>query len=253
MGVGTPRVKSPPGRANRSQDLPDFPQQTPSDLYLGEETARVERAKSATFRKLALVPIQTAPGTLDEQAAIAAGRRLLRKNLLTALGTGTVLLASGLFAWEHWLLGLLLGILYSNAFEYLYHRFLLHRESGRFSERHQQHHDAFGQQDEALHITFGDSPQAVGLLIAVNSLPFALLDQLGVGVGAGVVLGFVAYYALYEEIHWRIHLGGLPRRLEWMRRHHFAHHKGTPGRYNVFLPIFDTLLGWTHRARHHAR
>ena len=248
MGVRTPGKKSPPYGASRSQNPPDPVKGTPSDPYLSKGPASGERAKSPAFRRPALVPIKTAPGAVDEQAAIAAGRRLLRKNLLTAGGTGAVLLASGLFAWEHWLLGLLLGILYSNAFEYLYHRFLLHSESGRFSERHQHHHDAFGQQDEALHITFGDSPKAVGLLIAVNSLPFALVDQLGVGVGAGVLLGFVTYYALYEEIHWRIHLGGLPRRLEWMRRHHFAHHKGSPRRYNVFLPIFDTLLGWTHRA-----
>ena len=183
------------------------------------------------------------PAVLTEEQAMAAGRRVHRTLLVTALVTGVVLLGSGLFAWRHWLLGLFLGLLYSNVFEYLYHRLLLHNESGPFSERHQIHHESWGRADEALHVNFGSSPVGVVPLLVVNSLPFALLDFLGAGIGGGVVIAFVAYYVAYEEIHWRIHLGGLPRRLEWMRRYHFAHHRGSTGRYNVFLPICDKLFG----------
>ena len=31
-------------------------------------------------------------------------------------------------------------------------------------------------------------------------------------------------------------------RLQWMRRHHLAHHKGVPGRYGVLFPILDHLF-----------
>lgn len=186
-----------------------------------------------------------ATGVIRAEQAVAIGRRMLRHNLLAALATGAVLLATGLFGWERWLLGLLIGALYSNAFEYAYHRFVLHWGKGRFAENHQVHHESFGRPDEPLHVNFGDSPRNVALLILVNSLPFALLEWLGAGIGAGVVIGFTAYYMSYEVVHWRIHLGRLPRWLEWMRTYHFGHHKGVPGRYNVFLPICDKLFAWT--------
>lgn len=184
----------------------------------------------------------TAAGVVQEEQAIDVGRRKLRHNLLAALATGAGLLGSGLFGWGHWLLGLLIGVLYSNGFEYAYHRILLHSVTGRFSENHRVHHESFGRPDEPLHVNFGGSPLEVVLLIVVNSLSFALLDLLGAGIGAGVVMGFVAYYMTYEALHWQIHLGRLPSWLEWMRRYHFAHHKGVPGRYNVFLPICDALF-----------
>lgn len=184
-----------------------------------------------------------AANVFTEEQAIAVGRQLLRHNVVAAFLTGAVLLWSGLFGWGHWLLGLLIGVLYSNGFEYFYHRFFLHDGTGRLSQNHRLHHESFGQSDEALHLSFGSSPVGVVLLVAVNSLPFALLDSTGAGIGGGVVIGFVGYFAIFEEMHWRIHLGRLPKRLEWMRRHHFAHHKGSAGRYNVFLPICDKLFG----------
>lgn len=179
---------------------------------------------------------------ITELEAMAIGRRTLHQNLLAAGATGTLLLFTGLFGWGHWLLGLLVAVLYSNSFEYVYHRFLLHRGDGEMTSEHRQHHDSFGQPHEPLHVNFGDSPVNVAMLIVANSLPFALLDWLGAGIGAGVVLGFVVYYMAYEVIHWRIHLGWLPRWLESIRAHHFAHHKGVPGHYNVFLPICDRLF-----------
>lgn len=184
----------------------------------------------------------TATGMVTEEHAVAIGRRMLRHNLLAALATGAVLLATGLFGWNRWLLGLLIGILYSNGFEYAYHRYLLHSLTGRLSQNHHIHHESFGRPDEPLHVNFGGSPLEVAILIVVNSLAFALLDLLGAGIGAGVVIGFVAYYMTYERMHWQIHLGRLPGWLEWMRRYHFAHHKGVPGRYNVFLPLCDKLF-----------
>ena len=130
---------------------------------------------------------------------------------------------------------------YTNGFEYLTHRFLLHSTAGYFYRAHQRHHESWGRRDEAFYVRFGP-PAAVGILLLADSLPFALLDQFGAGIGAGVLIAFVAYYVAYEEAHWRIHLGYLPRWLAGLRRHHFAHHKGQAGKYNVLVPLLDRLL-----------
>ena len=176
-----------------------------------------------------------------EPQAIAEGRRKILRSQATALVLGGVLLGSGVFAWDRWPLGLLVGLIYGNAFEYLTHRTLLHGTRGYLHQGHERHHESWGRWDEALYVRFGP-PVAVVLLFVGSSLPLVLLDRLGAGIGGGAVVAFVLYYVLYEEIHWRIHLGYLPTWLAGLRRHHFAHHKGDPGKYNVLAPIFDRLF-----------
>ena len=178
---------------------------------------------------------------LSEQQATAVGRRKIRNSQATAIVVGGLLLASNWIGWERWPLGLFLGLVYANAFEYLTHRVLLHGTSGYLHKGHERHHQSWGRDDEGLYVRFGP-PVAVVALLAANSLPLLLLDRLGAGIGGGALIAFVAYYVLYEELHWRIHLGHLPRWLGWMRRHHLAHHKGEPGRYSVLVPLWDALL-----------
>jgi hypothetical protein len=149
--------------------------------------------------------------------------------------------ANDWLGWNRWPLGLVLGLLYSNAFEYVMHRVLLHGTSGYLHRGHERHHVSWGRDDEGLYVRFGPPVAVVGLL-ALNSLPLVLLDRMGAGIGGGAFIGFVAYYVLYEELHWRIHLGYLPPWLAWMRKHHFAHHKGEAGRYSVLVPVWDALL-----------
>ena len=178
---------------------------------------------------------------LPERLAIAEGRRKILRSQATAFLVGGFLLGSGLFAWDRWPLGLLLGLIYSNAFEYFTHRVLLHGTTGNLHRAHERHHETWGQPEEALYVRFGP-PLAVVLLLVGNSIPLVFLDRLGAGIGGGALLAFVAYYVLYEEFHWRIHLGCLPRWLAGLRRHHFAHHKGHAGKYNVLAPLLDRLL-----------
>src|SRR5205814_587800 len=60
----------------------------------------------------------------------------------------------------------------------------------------------------------------------------------------GIILAFALYYVAFEEIHWRMHLGEwLPHFLEPARAFHLSHHDRPDGRFNVFLPLFDWLLG----------
>ena len=178
---------------------------------------------------------------LSEKQATAIGRRKIRNSQITAFLIGGLILASGLLDWSRWPLGLLLGLIYANAFEYVTHRVLLHRTTGYLHRGHERHHATWGREEEGLYVRFGP-PVAVVFLFVGNSLPLALLDRLGAGIGGGALAAFVAYYALYEEFHWRIHLAYLPPWLGWMRKHHFAHHKGAAGKYNVLVPLWDALL-----------
>ena len=178
---------------------------------------------------------------LSEGQATAVGLRKIRNSQATALIAGGLFLSSGWLGWSRWPLGLLLGLIYSNAFEYFAHRILLHGTSGFLHKGHERHHVSWGRYDEGLYVRFGP-PLAVIGLFALNSIPLVLLDRLGAGIGGGAFIGFLAYYVLYEELHWRIHLGYLPRWLAWMRKHHLAHHKGAAGKYSVLLPVWDRVF-----------
>ncbi len=176
------------------------------------------------------------------------GRRLYRKNLLTATLTG--ILSAVIFAvlWPPRLALLLVaflgGLLYSNVFEWFYHRFVLHWADGRMSKRHFAHHQAWGQVDEMAHVSFGGGPHFVVLLLVGNVLPCLLLDwRFCWGISAPAIVAFAAYFCAVEVIHWRIHdyLLELGPWLQAARMYHFRHHAGEEGSYNVFLPIVDYL------------
>lgn len=180
--------------------------------------------------------------TLTEQQATDLGSRFRLDNLLATGITGAALLFTGLFSWNHWILGLVIGFVYANLFEYAYHRFGLHEWEGRSQKNHQVHHRSWGEPDEGLHVSFGCSSSGIIAMMVINAIPFALLDYLGVGIGGGVMVAFMLYLLAFEEMHWRIHLGRLPHSWDWMRQHHFKHHKLGTGCYNVFLPLGDKLF-----------
>ncbi len=182
-------------------------------------------------------------GVITEEVALRFGRRMLVSNIVATALTAAALLISGLFGWKHWGWGVAAGMLYSNAFEYVYHRYLLHRPGGRMTAPHAEHHNSFGRAEEALHVTFSCSPTSIVLLLVIHSLPFAYLDRVWhAGIGAGLIIGFTVYFILFEGLHWQIHVGWLPRSLRFMRNHHYGHHRRGAGGYNVFLPLFDALF-----------
>lgn len=188
---------------------------------------------------------------LIRTAEIARGRAVKRGNAITAFLTGGALaVAAGklygpvVLAPLDFLAGFVAGVLYANAFEYILHRFFLHSGHGFLVQQHALHHDSTGAPNEARYVNFATSRMVVVLLFLANA-PAAFLAErlLHVGIAAGMLAGFTIYYVLYEEIHWRFHLGGwLPRWMEPARRHHMLHHGDFEGRYNVFLPIFDWIF-----------
>lgn len=202
------------------------------------------------------------PTTEIRAREIARGAAVKRRNAFTAILTGAALaiLDARLFGFGvprfapiAFALGVFAGLVYANAFEYVLHRFLLHRGKGFPVERHALHHDSAGAPDEARYVNFATNPFHVALVFLANAPSvFAIELLFHSGIGPGMFAGFTAYYVLYEEIHWRIHFGGwLPKWMQFARRHHMLHHGGFAGRYNVFLPIFDWLFQrkkWKSRA-----
>jgi hypothetical protein len=133
-----------------------------------------------------------------------------------------------------WLAGFGVGLLWASLFEYAYHRFLLHLPGTFFARRHLEHH-----------ATVGTSPIWVVVLFAINGVSVMIADLLfGLGMAPGIFLAFACYFITVEEMHWRIHLGErLPPVLRASRAYHLAHHARPDARFNIFLPLWDTLLG----------
>ena len=183
-------------------------------------------------------------------AALAKGRKLKRNNALTALACGAL---PGILIARWWvhpsllssLVGLLIGLLWANAFEYFYHRYLLHLPKSSFGREHLLHHSTLGQPEEPEHVTFGSSPLYLMILFATNGVLALAIGWLTQAVIApGILSGFSLYFVMVEEIHWRIHMGErLPGFMDSVREYHMAHHDIPDGRFNVFFPVFDYVFG----------
>jgi len=146
---------------------------------------------------------------------------------------------------KHWVIGLAIGLIWGNAFEYSYHRWLLHCPRSSFGKGHREHHMSVATPEEAEHVSLGRRPYHIALLFASNGIIVIALDlALGLRLTPGIFVGWTVYLIAAEEIHWRIHLDGwLPPGLRFARAYHMNHHEIPNTRYNVFLPVFDFLLG----------
>ncbi len=181
--------------------------------------------------------------------AIANGRATKRANAVAAIVCGAlpgVIIAA---FWPpspaRWVIGLILGLLYANWFEYAYHRYLLHKPKTSFAKEHLRHHMSVGMPEEPEHVNLGRSPLSVALMFVVNSPAVLILGLLlGWQITPGMLVGFSVYFLITEEIHWRMHMHEwLPRWLDAPRRFHLAHHDVPDSRFSIFLPIWDFILG----------
>ncbi|MGZ4787087.1 MAG: sterol desaturase family protein [Terriglobales bacterium] len=182
-------------------------------------------------------------------AALARGQRLKQNNAITSLACGAL---PGLLiaCFIHpsaiaWMVGISIGMLWANAFEYFYHRYLLHLPRSSFGREHLLHHSTLGRPEEPEHVTFGSSPFYLMILFATNgAIALAINWLLHVRSAPGILTGFSIYFVMVEEIHWRIHMGEwLPWMMEPVREYHMAHHDIPDGRFNVFFPVFDYIFG----------
>jgi len=186
---------------------------------------------------------------ITREVAIARGRALKTMNALTALLCGGVPASVLCFisppTLGKWLIGLGLGLLWATWFEYAYHRYLLHLPGTFFAKEHLRHHMSVDTPAEAEHLNLGGSPIWVIVLFVVNGLPVTAADLLfKLGLAPGILVAFSLYFITTEEFHWRIHLGEwLPPGFGGTRAYHLSHHDRPDARFNIFLPLWDILLG----------
>lgn len=184
-------------------------------------------------------------------AAVQHGLQKKRNNAAVAILSGALPgIIIGHYVsphWQSWAAGILIGLLWGNGFEYAYHRWLLHRPRSSFAKGHLEHHKNIGTAEEPEHVSLGRRPVHIALLFVSNGIPLITADlALGLKMASGIFLGWTIYLIAAEEIHWRIHMDGwLPRGLRYARAYHMSHHDVPNTRYNVFLPLFDYLLGNT--------
>jgi sterol desaturase/sphingolipid hydroxylase (fatty acid hydroxylase superfamily) len=81
------------------------------------------------------------------------------------------------------------------------------------------------------------------LLFIVNGAPLVAVDLIfHTRWFPPAMLIFVGYVIVMEDIHYRIHTDlWVPFNLGV--KHHHGHHTMPPKNFNVFIPLFDYLLG----------
>jgi hypothetical protein len=100
-------------------------------------------------------------------------------------------------------------LIWANAFEYLYHRCLVHFPSNYLARLHQLHHASVGTPLEVEHLNLGGRPPLVLAAFALNGLVITFLaDVLQLRISPGIFIAFAVYVIAVEEVHWRIHTGG---------------------------------------------
>ncbi len=188
--------------------------------------------------------------------ALRRGREINTQNAITAALCGVV--PAAVCAWQQfpsavmWIAGLVIGLVWANAFEYALHRWPLHWPGTWTGDGHMLHHASLGQPNEPLYVNLAGRPLLVIGMFLLNIWPFVLADYfLLLNLTPGVLIAFAAYFILTEEIHWRFHMGGwLPLWLDSARARHMHHHDIPTADFAIFLPLFDLLLRTTaHRSR----
>ena len=98
------------------------------------------------------------------EIAVRHGRDKKRRNAIAALLCGAVpavllsFYSVSAASWELCLLGFIVGLIWGDAFEYVYHRWLLHRPRSPLGTGHHEHHAQTGTPEEAEHVALISSP-----------------------------------------------------------------------------------------------
>ena len=156
--------------------------------------------------------------------------------------------------------GFLGNVVFASFFEWLLHKYVMHRPLGSFRYAFQAHavvHHKVFKADHTYHLVHEHDKETIPMawwngpvLILIFSIPCALISWITGhwGIHAGAILAFSSYYCFYEYIHWCMHLPKA-RRVEkpwWFRRlngHHLLHHRYMHKNFNVVLPLADLCLG----------
>ena len=165
--------------------------------------------------------------------------------------------------------GLLVGIVFASFFEWVLHKYVMHRPLGSFRYAFKAHalvhHQTF-KADHSYHLQNDEDKKTIPMswwngpvLIMIAMIPYALVSWLiGVWIFTlGGLIAFALYYGTYEYLHWCMHLPKArrvekPRLFQRMNGHHLLHHRYMHKNFNVVLPLADLCLGTLMlRARTH--
>src|SRR5687768_8450309 len=165
---------------------------------------------------------------------------------------------SSFFFWAG--IGFSAWVVFASFFEWLLHRYVMHRPLGKFDYPFRAHavvhHHTF-KADHTYHLTDDADKHTIPMawwngpvLIAITLLP-AVPIVWTTGhwpLAVGGLVAMASYYAAYEYMHWCMHLpkkrhierSGIFFRLNG---HHLLHHRYMHKNYNVVLPLADLCLG----------
>ena len=157
-------------------------------------------------------------------------------------------------------IGFVATVVYGSFFEWALHRYVMHRPVKGFTYPFRAHalvHHHVFRADHTYHLVNEEDKWTIPMawwngpmIVLICSIPFVLLAWMlghwGIAVGAPVACA--TYYAVYEYIHWCMHL---PRKRNIERSgiffrlngHHILHHRYMHKNFNVVLPLADLLLG----------
>jgi len=143
-------------------------------------------------------------------------------------------------------------------FEWAFHRYAFHtpKVSKHMFRAHTLVHHQVYKHDDTYH-THDDHPREVPMnwwalpALMGTLLPVFVIVQLVTGIPSiwGGLAAVVAYYGIYESIHWAMHVPRAAKFLSPFRlyrfldAHHRAHHKYMLSNLNVVVPLADLLLG----------
>ncbi len=151
------------------------------------------------------------------------------------------------------------GVIYASFFEWLLHKYVMHRPLGRFEYPFRTHalvHHHIFRADETYHLQEEADKNTVpmawwnGPVLILLHIPGML--AIGWLIGKPIVIGaasvMAVYYATYEFIHWCMHI---PRKRNIERTgtffrlngHHLLHHRYMHKNFNVVMPLADLCLG----------
>jgi hypothetical protein len=156
-------------------------------------------------------------------------------------------------------IGFLGGVIYSSLFEWVLHKYVMHKPwkffRYPFLAHAVTHHGKF-KADQSYHLQVESDKETVPMawwnapvLWALHIPPFLAVQWvLGVPMFWGALAAMVVYYAAYEYMHWCMHI---PRKRNIERTgfffrlngHHLLHHRYMGKNLNVVLPLFDFLFG----------
>lgn len=160
--------------------------------------------------------------------------------------------------------GFALCFLYASLFEYIFHRWLMHRPWRMLPLPYRMHallHHQVFRGDVTYHVQREEDRDLIlfewwqaPLLLAVHApAVWGLQMATGVPLFWGGMTALAVYYGIYEYLHWCMHnpvgrwIGGT-RLFQYLDANHRLHHRLWRVNFNVVLPLADVMFGTLRRA-----